>query len=214
MTRGIDLDTNYRIDLERHYNDGMLDFNDLVLSKLQEDGSNGIVFLHGKPGTGKTSYIRYLIKELDKKVIMIPSEMIPQLATPRFMKFILKQDNSIMVIEDAEGILESRDNVRNNIISNLLNLTDGLLSDCLGIQFICTFNTDLVKIDKAFFRPGRLIGSWEFKELTENKVEAIANDQNIELPEIKPMTLAEIFNQLPYRFSGEKQPKTKVGFKI
>jgi hypothetical protein len=200
------------IDLNLHYNDGMPEFNEHVLSKLKEEPSKGIVFLHGKPGTGKTTYIRYLINQLEKKMILVPSEMIPQLATPQFMNFILKNQNSIMIIEDAESILESRENVRNNIISNMLNLTDGLLSDCLGIQFICTFNTAILKIDEAFFRPGRLIGTWEFKELSSSKVAALAKKEDLNIPDIKAMTLAEIYNHLPKEFSEVNRVKNKVGY--
>ena len=53
------------------------------------------------------------------------------------------------MIEDAENILIDREAGGSSAVSALLNLTDGLLSDCLNIQIICTFNTDLSKLDRA-----------------------------------------------------------------
>jgi len=51
-------------------------------------------------------------------------------------------------------------------MANLLNLSDGLLSDCLHMQLISTFNTDIARLDKALLRKGRVIARYEFKPLT------------------------------------------------
>lgn len=67
-----------------------------------------------------------------------------------------------IVIEDAEDLLVSRDTNHNSGISMLLNLTDGLLGQSLGIQVICTFNTHVSNIDRALLRKGRLIALYEF----------------------------------------------------
>ena len=52
---------------------------------MQQD-AKGLVLLHGLPGTGKTSYIRYLIRQLDKEVIFIPPNMAYALTNPDFIK--------------------------------------------------------------------------------------------------------------------------------
>lgn len=70
--------------------------------------------------------------------------------------FFLENRNFVMVIEDAEELITSREEVRNSNLSMLLNLTDGLLGKSLGIQIIATFNTDVKNIDKALLRKGRL----------------------------------------------------------
>lgn len=200
------------IDLELFYNDGLVDFDNHIHGCLSKINEKGIVFLHGKPGTGKTTYIRHLISKLNKKVIIVSSDMVPYLASPSFINFAISNSNAVMVIEDAESILESRETVRNSIISNLLNLSDGLLSDCLNIQFICTFNTSLVKIDKAFFRPGRLIGAWEFKELSPDRVNKIIEKHKLNIEVHGPMTLAEVFHKVPQPFTKKSERENMVGF--
>ena len=47
---------------------------------------------------------------------------------------------------------------------------DGLMSDDLGIKFVCTFNEDVKNIDEALMRKGRLACMYEFKPLSAEKV--------------------------------------------
>jgi len=81
------------------------------------------------------------------------------------ISILLENPNSIFVIEDAENIIVDREKDRHCPVSALLNISDGLLSDCLNIQVICSFNTDISKVDGAIMRKGRLIAKYEFKEL-------------------------------------------------
>lgn len=53
--------------------------------------------------------------------------------------FLLDNRNSVLVIEDAEELISSREEVRNSNLSMLLNLTDGLLGESVGIQIIASF---------------------------------------------------------------------------
>jgi hypothetical protein len=50
---------------------------------------------------------------------------------------------------------------------------DGLMSDDLGIKFICTFNEEVTNIDEALMRKGRLACMYEFKKLKSNKVKEL-----------------------------------------
>ena len=198
--------------LDEYYNDDILSFNDELLKKLSEKKSKGIVFLHGKPGTGKTTYIRYLIENLDKKVIYIPSNMATQLSEPRFMDFMTYNKNSILVIEDAESIISSRENSRSNTVSNLLNLSDGLLSDCLNIQIICTFNIPICEVDKAFLRAGRLLGAYEFKPLCIDKATQLIKKHALNKFINDPTPLAELFS-LNLNNNNSLNPKMRsIGF--
>ena len=65
-------------------------------------------------------------------------------------------DNSdaILILEDAESALQKRDG-RSGAVSNILNLTDGLLSDCLNISIVATFNTETKNIDEALAFTGK-----------------------------------------------------------
>ena len=196
--------------LTDYYNDDFAPVHQEILFRLNQPKDKGIVLLHGAPGTGKTSYIRQLTKLVNKKVIFIPPNMAEGLTNPSFLPLLMDNPNSILVIEDAESILLDRNFKDKSAVSALLNLSDGLLSDCLSIQLICTFNTDVTKIDSALLRKGRLIASYKFGPLDQNKAQELSrklgNSASIE----QPMRLADIFNQKPIPVSATSE--RAIGF--
>ena len=161
-----DLTDNYNYDLE--------DFSKKMIKHINQKNQKGLFLLHGLPGTGKTSFIRHLIKSTSKKIIFLSPDLASELASPAFITFISKHTNSVLVIEDAENIIEDRKSGNNASMSNLLNLSDGLLADCFNIQIVCTFNIPITKIDKALLRKGRLTLSYEFKALETEKANALS----------------------------------------
>ncbi len=196
-------------DIMLNYNDDFLPINDLIVKRLSETKSKGIVLLHGAPGTGKTSYIRYLIGCLNKKMIYIPSHVARRLGDPEFLPFLQYQKNSVLIIEDAEDILRERITGDSNSIANLLNLSDGLLSDCLNIQIICTFNAALTQIDKALLRKGRVIASYEFKPLGIEKCNQLLQTLGSDTTTSKALTLAEVYYMKEQDFMKEDR---EIGF--
>jgi ATP-dependent 26S proteasome regulatory subunit len=105
------------------------------------------------------------------------------------------------VIEDAENVIMERSGGSNGAILNLLNLCDGLLSDCLNIQVVCSFNTDISKIDQALMRKGRLIAKYEFKKLTRDKAQQLSDSLGFSNLITKEMSVSEIYNQDQKEFS-------------
>lgn len=196
-----------KINLDTMYNDGFSNFHQDLLQVLNQQNSKGIVFLYGEPGTGKTNYIRYLCGQVKKKVIYVPNEIVHQLSQPSFLSFLTENKNSIIILEDAENIFFDRNKIRSNTASSLLNLTDGILSDALQIQFICTFNTNIENIDHAFLRGGRTIGIHEFKLLEVDKCNKLFKDLESERRTEISISLSEIFNQQKI-----KTKKMKIGF--
>ncbi|HMY68357.1 MAG TPA: AAA family ATPase, partial [Leptospiraceae bacterium] len=194
-------------DLDMHYGEGFTEkFHRLLVERLKTR-SNGIVLFHGSPGTGKTFYIRRVIRELynlpDKKIIIVPNTFVKDIATPEFFNFLYSyiQDNFVslvLVIEDAENILKKRSS-RNSFeaISNILNMTDGLLNDFVHIQIVATFNTELENIDTAILRHKRLLARKEFQRLGLDAAKKLAKSVDTPAELIAKMTketysLAEI----------------------
>ncbi len=178
-----------------NYNDDFQPVNEIILNRLQLPDASGIVLLHGKPGCGKTSYIRYLISKLKKRVIYLPTDLVHLIGTPEFIRFIADYyTSSLFIIEDCENLIKQRNGDNKTTISNLLNITDGLLGDFLHIQIICTFNAELATIDKALLRKGRLIARYEFTPLIEEKCRQVLKKLKIDEPVTKRMTLAELYN--------------------
>ncbi len=180
------------LDIDLFYNDDFKPVDKTIRERLEKQNDKGIILLHGLPGTGKTTYLRNLIGSLKKRVLFVSPAVAANLMNPEFIDLLIDNTNCVLVIEDAENIILDRKYNRDSSVSNLLNISDGLLSDCLNVQVICTFNSALHLIDSALLRKGRLIAKYEFGKLEVDKAKRLCahlgKNQLIE----KPMTLAEI----------------------
>lgn len=202
---------DFEVDTKRYYNDDFEEVNEIIMEAVEKDVS-GLILLYGTPGTGKTSYIKHLMnKHQEVNFIFVQNDFVSELLKPDFISFLIKNKNSILIIEDAEKVLKSREKENeNSVVSTILQLTDGLFSDYLNIKIICTFNTSISNIDDALLRKGRMIAFYEFLALNEKKVATILNEMGVEA-ERKEMTLAEIFNINKKEF-GKINKTKKIGF--
>jgi hypothetical protein len=182
------------LDLDLYYNDDFKAVDKVIKERLAKENDKGIVLLHGLPGTGKTTYLRHLIGSMEKKVLFVSPGVAGNLMNPEFIDLLIDNPNAVLVIEDAENIIMDRKYSSNSSVSNLLNISDGLLSDCLNVQIICTFNSALSFVDSALMRKGRLIAKYEFAKLDVVKAQRLSNHLGLQQKIDKPMTLAEITN--------------------
>jgi len=200
-----------RLDLKLYYEDDFIEIDKVIESRLGRKKDNGIVLLHGLPGTGKTTYLRYLIGRLRKTVLFLSPTMANNLLNTDFMELLIRNPDSILVIEDAENIIMDRRVSQDSSVSNLLNISDGLLADFLNVQIICTFNHPLSMIDNALMRKGRLIAKYEFGKLNALKAQRLSNHLGFKTVIKQPMTVAEIAHQNETQYHP---PRTEViGFR-
>ena len=181
------------LDIPHNYNDDFVNV-DKKLYDILINSRKSFSILHGLPGTGKTTYIKnlcYRLAKEKKEVVYLPPSITHMLSSPSFISNLDLFKNKILIIEDAESILLDAGN-RSQAIANILNITDGILSDIYNIHFIFTFNMDIRKIDQALLRKGRLSLKYEFKELTKEKVDKLSKKLNITAP--LSGTLAELYN--------------------
>lgn len=200
-------------DLDAHYNDDFKEVSEKIHRALEKDVGKGIILLHGKHGTGKTSYLRYLIQNLKKSIIYVSPDMSHRVSEPAFLSFLLKHKNAVLIIEDAENVIKTREAGENQAVSNLLNITDGILGDGLNFQVICTFNTGFDLIDPALKRKGRMIAQYEFNNLDEEKTINLVHKlygENV-APVNREMSLAEIFNMEDDNYDVVKKSRP-IGF--
>lgn len=201
-----------KLSIEDNYNDDFKGLHKTILRRLSRKNEKGLVLLHGKPGTGKTSYIRYLIASIKKDVIFLPPNMASAITNPNLISILIENPNSILVIEDAENIVVDRNKDGSSPVSALLNISDGLLADCLNVQIICSFNTDISRIDSAFMRKGRLIAKYEFKELEVEKAKQLSKKLGFDTQIDVPMTLTSIYNQDENDFQQSRRTNP-IGFR-
>lgn len=183
-------------DINKLYNDGFETEDEKICEFMEKEDKSGLVILHGEKGTGKTSYIKHLVNKFsNRKFVYVPASMINLLGDPSFGSFLVSLNNHVIILEDCENAIRDRkESGSAAAVSLLLNMTDGLLSDDLGIKFICTFNEDMKNIDSALLRKGRLVSKYEFKPLEAKKANAILSDLGYEVAVTKPLSLAEIFH--------------------
>ena len=185
-------------DLKLHYGEEFEAVHNTIINALKCEESHGLILLHGLPGSGKTHYIRYLIQEFtDKQLIYVPPDMTSSISTPEFFPFMLQNKDSILIIEDAENIIKSREDKTSTTqsVANLLNLSDGLLGDSLHQPIIATFNCEINSIDSALLRKGRLISQHEFSKLSTEDAQKLSNQLGFSTKITEPMTLADIYGQ-------------------
>lgn len=213
----IDHVTKFKFD-EKHYNSDFLEsFNNLKDSINTND--NGLYLMYGEAGTGKSSAIRHLITQIDKRVVFIPPQMINCLSNPDFTDLVTNElKNCVLVIEDAEKALMKRESAdgffNSELVSSILNLTDGLYADICKTSIIATYNCDRNLVDPALLRKGRLRWEYHFNKLelerTKELMKSLGHEDKID----SEMTLADIFNY-KQQFTNQKTSKSKnknIGF--
>lgn len=201
------------IDLELNYGKSFLNIHDTIIKRLNTPNDKGIILLHGEPGTGKTSYLKYLAKLIEnKEILFIPPSMAEMLSEPTIIPFLLSHKNSILIIEDAERVISDREtNGSVSGVSNILNITDGILGDCLGIQIIATFNMKREKIDHALLRKGRLIAEHKFDKLNVEETNILLKHLGKDHVVNEGMTLADIYN-IDVEVFKTQNKQSKIGF--
>lgn len=201
------------IDLELNYGLDFIKIHEVIERRLNKQNDKGIILLHGEPGSGKTTYIKHLTSLIkDKEILFIPPSMAEMLSEPTIIPFLMDHKNSILIIEDAERVISDREiNGSSAGVSNILNLTDGILGDCLNIQILATFNMKKEKIDKALLRKGRLIAEHKFEKLSIVESNKLLEKLEKDYITTEPMCLADIYNVDVELFKTEDKT-SKIGF--
>jgi len=200
-----------KLDIGLYYEDDFKETDEIIRKRLNQKNDKGIVLLHGLPGTGKTTYLRYLVGKIKKRVLFLSPTVAGNLMNPDFIQLLINNPNTVVIIEDAEHIIMDRKVNNGSSVSNLLNISDGLLADFLNVQLICTFNNSLTLVDSALMRKGRLIAKYEFGKLGVAKAQQLSNHFGFDAIIKQPMTIAEIANQ---HEKGQKADRVEViGFR-
>ncbi len=167
---------------------------------IHADGS-GFILFSGPPGTGKSFLIRKLMQESKThKFVIVPSDLASKdIANPAFLSFLLdnfEDESAVLVIEDAETALTSREKFGNPAVTSVLNMSDGLLGDVFGFKILATINTN-DDIDTALLRDGRCKAHVEFKNLNTAQINAVCVREGAKAPETQDaMSIASVYSHI------------------
>jgi SpoVK/Ycf46/Vps4 family AAA+-type ATPase len=200
-----------KLELDLFYEDDFKETDETIRKRLSQKNDKGIVLLHGLPGTGKTTYLRYLVGKIKKRVLFLSPSVAGNLMNPDFIELLIDNPNTVLIIEDAENIIMDRKHNSGSAVSNLLNISDGLLADFLNVQLICTFNSSLTMVDSALMRKGRLIAKYEFGKLGVSKAQRLSEYFGFDAVINQPMTIAEIAN--PHEKTQQIEKMEVIGFR-
>lgn len=183
-----------KFNIKKFYKPDFEDIHKHIIDSLKKNES-GLYLFHGPPGTGKTTYIKYLSSLINRDIIYVPIALIDTLSDPSFLPILLRKKESVLVIEDAEKALLARDpGDASSLVSTILNLTDGIMGNMFNISIIATYNSNRQAIDKALLRKGRLKAEYEFGKLPKDQAQKILDENKIKYNAQEEMSLADIFN--------------------
>lgn len=200
---------------EDHPVDSMFPSIELSPSQMWEEfrkSKSNVMLLIGKPGLGKSSYIREMIRSTEKKnkIYVVDSQKVA--LHPSLADFIRGRDSgSVFVIEDADSIVKSRE-LGNESMQPLLNVASGVIPT--DTKLIISTNLPSIKdVDEALLRPGRMFKILEFEEMSVTEANQIRSE--MDLPDVdfgdkKTLTLAEAINW--HELNGEVIKKPSFGF--
>jgi len=201
--------------LNLSYATGSLEWHRDFTTKLR-NCNHGLSIFEGTPGTGKTSYLRHLMGVLKEshRFYFIPPATMDVLSDPAFISFWANQRSRhadrkfVVVLEDSDAALMTRDADNRGQVSAILNLSDGMLADFLRLQIICTINCRADDIDQALLRPGRLLCHRIFSRLEYEQAARLATSVGRKLPSRRDYSIAEVFagNE------SEKNDAPRIGF--
>jgi hypothetical protein len=176
-------------------------------NKFLESRSNVLILL-GCPGTGKTSFIKDLLVKTENSAMVTYDDSVIY-SDKLFIKFIKNTSPDILVLEDCDTLISSRDS-GNKLMQKFLNLSDGLVSTKHKKLIFSTNLTSISKIDPALLRKGRCFDVLEFRPLNLEEANKVCKISNIpEFTKDGNYTIAEIFNRDEQQ---EIKKQVKMGF--
>jgi len=189
---------------------------DVLSWVASSDPFGRIVIFAGPPGTGKSFAVRALVTETENvEWVIVPSHLVSRLAGPDMVQVLLEERGAAegplgLIVEDADSLLRERlAGNDENVVSQLLNLGEGLTGDLANIRIILTTNVARLQIDKALLRKGRLYKFVQFNALAPERAAALFKTLTGRDHEFRdPIALSDVYGLANEHDTNVKEPST------
>lgn len=180
--------------------DAFYPWMDRSVKQLAEDfmrSDANVMLLIGPPGTGKTSFIKSLVNEMNADAWLTYDASLHK--SDKLHKDFMQPTDAprILILEDADTILSARSD-GNEAMGRLLNLADGMVSTGSRKLVFSTNLPNLHSVDEALLRPGRCFGILRFRELNRDEAAAacksIGREMTVEMKDHETVALAVAIN--------------------
>ena len=214
-------ETFYQDSIEVDFNPVATPFIEDVMTYIYNflNSKSPVLILQGEPGTGKTTFVKYLLWIMQSKVrekrdnfkaMYSFDENIFYLSD--FYKRLIYDEYDVLVLEDINQVLHKNQDEENlNPINKFLSVTDGLISKYKKI--IITTNIESKHhINPALLRPGRCYDVIPFRSLEgieiDNLCDSVAKDLHLQTESIN---LSEFYAKCNNE-QNSKMISSRVGF--
>lgn len=153
------------IELDEYYNGKVIKDSKNFIKSIKESNI-GLSILCGEKGVGKTSLIKHICSEVDKKCIFIPLNMVDlTINNPEFINVIINNlQDSILIIDDCETLSKY-----SHFINNILQLVDGFISESLNINIVLLYNSSIDDINEYLLESNSILNIIEIDKLNKKK---------------------------------------------